>query len=85
MHGCGFCVAVFERIEQEAFSPDISLEVGYMMALGKPVCILKDRTLKVLHSDLIGRLYRDFDPLDAGETIQKQMHPWLVDKGFVGE
>ena len=83
MHGCGFGVAVFERIEEESFNPNISLEVGYMMALGKPVCILKDRTLKTLHSDLVGKLYRVFDPLNAGTTIQEQIYPWLKDKGFV--
>ncbi len=83
MHGCGFGVAVFERIEEESFNPNISLEVGYMMALGKPVCILKDRTLKILHSDLVGKLYRVFDPLNAGTTIQEQIYPWLKDKGFV--
>lgn len=83
MHGCGFCIAVFERIEEESFNPNISLEVGYMMALGKPVCILKDRTLKTLYSDLVGKLYRVFDPLNARATIQDQIYPWLQDKGLI--
>ena len=39
--GCDLGIAVFERIEQESFSPNVSLEVGYMFALGKPVCILR--------------------------------------------
>ena len=82
MHGCGFCIAVFERIEEESFSPDISFEVGYMMALRKPVCILKDKTLKFLHSDLGGKLYSPFDPLNAGATIQDQIHRWLQDEGL---
>ncbi len=33
MHGCGFGIAVFERIEAEEFNPNVSLEVGYMLAL----------------------------------------------------
>jgi len=82
MHGCGFGIAVFERIEEETFNPNISLEVGYMLALRKPLCILKDRTLKTLHSDLMGRLYRVFDPLDPRATIYAQIAPWLRDKGF---
>ena len=44
MHGCGFGIAVFERIEREAFNSNVTLEIGYMTALGKPVLLLKDKT-----------------------------------------
>lgn len=33
MHGCSFVLALFERINSNYFNPNISLEVGYMMAL----------------------------------------------------
>jgi hypothetical protein len=49
--GCRFGIAVFERIEDNAFNPNVSLEVGYMMGIGKPVCYLKERTLHTLHTD----------------------------------
>jgi nucleoside 2-deoxyribosyltransferase len=61
MHGCAFGIAVFERLSKEEFNPNVSLEVGYMMAQGKPVCLLKDSTLTALQSDLTGRLYQSFD------------------------
>lgn len=77
MHGCGFAIAIYERIEEESFNPNISLEVGYMMALRKPVCILKDKTLKALQTDIIGKLYREFDPLDPVGTIPNELAPWL--------
>jgi nucleoside 2-deoxyribosyltransferase len=64
MHGCGFGVAVFEGIEEENFNPNVSLEVGYMYALGKILCLLKDQTLTALHTDLVRKLYRPFDPYD---------------------
>ena len=83
MHGCGFGIAVFERIEQEAFNPNIALEVGYMLALGKPVCILKDKTITVLHADLIGRLYKEFDPQRPLSTIPPELERWLADKGLL--
>ncbi len=83
MHGCGFGVAVFERIEEETFNPNISLEIGYMMAMNKPVCILKDKTLKTLHSDLMGKIYKMFDPLNAKVTIYEAISPWLRDKELV--
>ena len=83
MHGCGHGVAVFERIEQESFNPNVALEVGYMLALRKEVCLLKDKTLPTLHGDLVGRLYDPFDPQDAAGTIPDKLSKWLSDKGLV--
>jgi hypothetical protein len=80
MHGCGFGIAVFERIEEEEFSPNVSLEVGYMMGLRKPVCILKDKNLRTLHADIIGKLYKEFDPNDPEKTIPDDILKWLSDK-----
>jgi hypothetical protein len=82
MHGCGLGVAIFERIEADAFNPNVALEVGYMMAMDKPVCLLKDRTLPALHTDLIGYLYRSFNPLDAKSSILPQVTNWLSDHGL---
>ncbi len=84
LHGCGLGVAIFERIEAEIFNPNVSLEVGYMFAMGKPVCLLKDRTLTALHTDLVGKLYREFDPQDPAKTIHPALSKWLVDRGFAG-
>jgi hypothetical protein len=83
IHGCAFGIAVFERIEADDFNPNVSLEVGYMLALKRPVCLLKDRTLRTLHTDLIGKLYRLFDPQDIYPTITKELGKWLSDKGLV--
>jgi len=80
--GCGFGVAIFERIESEVFNPNVSLEVGYMFALRKPVCLIKDRTLKTLHTDLVGKLYREFDPQDPISSIDPELRQWLEDKGI---
>lgn len=78
--GCGLGVAIFERIEGEEFNPNVALEVGYMFALRKPVCLLKDRTLKALHTDLVGKLYRVFDPQDPIATIPRELSRWFTDK-----
>ena len=74
---------MFERIEQEEFNPNISLEVGYTMALRKPVLLLKDRTLKNLNTDLIGKLYKTFDPQDISKSIAPQLQRWLNDKNLI--
>lgn len=83
LHGCDFGIAVFERIEQDDFNPNVSLEVGYMMAMGKDVCLLKDKTLRTLHTDLVGRLYRTFDPQDPVISIPLELTKWMKDKGKI--
>jgi len=83
MHGCAFGVAVFERLTSEDFNPNVSLEVGYMMALGKPICLLRDSTLPSLHTDLVGRLYESFDTQDPMGSIRKPMLKWFQDKELV--
>ncbi len=80
MHGCDFGVAVFERLTSDLFNPNVSLEVGYMLALGKPVCLLKDRTLQALQSDLVGRLYDSFDVQQVEETLPPVLVRWLREK-----
>jgi hypothetical protein len=81
--GCGFGIAVFERLESDQFNPNVSLEVGYMLALGKPVCLLKDATLKTLATDLVGKLYKAFDTQDPGGSIPDQILKWCMDRRLV--
>ena len=81
MHACDFGVAVFDRITEDDFNPNVSLEVGYMMGMGKDVLLLKDRTLRNLHTDLAGKLYKQFDTTDIDGTMPQQIGKWLTDKG----
>lgn len=83
MRGCEFGIAVFERLEEDDFNPNISFEIGYMDALGKPVCLLKDNTLKALHTDIVGKLYKEFDTQNPEETIPTQLEKWLKDKELI--
>jgi len=82
MHGCEFGIAVFEHAEGESFNPNVAFEVGYMMALKKPVCLLKDQTLTMLPTDLAGKLYCPFDTQDLDASISKQLSSWLKAKNL---
>lgn len=82
MHGCGQGVAVFERIEAENHNPNVALEVGYMFAMRKEVCYLKDLTLPTLQADLVDRLYDPFDPQDPAGTIPPLVEKWMSDRGL---
>jgi hypothetical protein len=83
IYGCSFGIAVFERIEQDDFNPNVALEVGYTMALKKPVLLLKDKTLKSLNTDLVGKLYKTFDLQNISATMGPQILRWLTDRGLI--
>jgi hypothetical protein len=80
IHGCRFGIAVFERLAADEFNPNKSLEVWYMMALHKPVCLLKDQTLRALHADLMGRIYRVFDPQSPKRSIPAALQSWMAER-----
>ena len=82
MHGCDFGIAVYDRVLAEEFNPNVSLELGYMLGMGKDVLLLKDRTLKSLHTDLTGKLYKNFDTSAIMDGMPSQIEKWLSDKGL---
>jgi len=78
MQGCGFGIAVFDQLAATPINPNVAFEVGYMLALNKRVCLLKDKTLPNLQADLIGKLYIAFDPQEIGTTIHTALSRWLT-------
>ena len=84
IYGCGFGIAVFDIIDEKSFNPNVSLEVGYLLALRKQVCLLKEKSLKTLQSDLVGKLYREFSIDNCDISIGNELNNWLDDKGLRG-
>lgn len=83
MHTCDFGIAIYERIISDDFNPNVSLEVGYLLGMKKPVMLLKDKTLKALNTDLTGKLYKEFDTTNVKDSITKSIEKWLSDKGYI--
>ncbi len=83
--GSGLSIAIYERIESEYFNPNVSLEVGYALALRKPVCLLKEKTLKTIQTDLVGKLYREFDIQNISGSLPDELMKWLHDKEIIKE
>jgi len=83
MHGCDFGIAVFDRVEADDINPNVTLEVGYMSAYKKPICLLKEKTLRAMSTDLVGKLYKDFDAQNIEATISSALQKWLEDKGII--
>jgi hypothetical protein len=83
LHGCRFGIAVYERIETDQPNANVGFEVGYLMAMNKPVLLLKDKNIPALHADLAGKLYRNFDPCEPEKDIPDQLISWLADNGII--
>lgn len=83
MHGCNFGVALFDRINSQDFNPNVSLEIGYMMALDKPVLLLKEKSMKSLPTDLVSKLYHEYDFQNPEITLQLAIDKWLRDQEYI--
>ena len=83
MHCCDFGIGVFSKIDNKnEFNPNLSLEVGYMMGLGKDVCYFKEKQCPTLNTDLLSKLYKEFDAYNIDSTLPNAIEKWLKDKGL---
>ena len=55
----------------------MSQEVGYMLGLQKKVCILKDKKLDKLPTDLAGRIYVEYE---NEEDLKQRLGEWITNK-----
>jgi len=75
-------IAVFEHIAEPTLSPNVSLELGYMLAKGKRCLLLKEKNVAALQADLVGHLCREFDWNRISETLNAEVRNWLRDLGI---
>ncbi len=78
MDNSRYAIVVFEDIARTpVHSPNVALELGYMMALGRKCLILKEESLSGLFPDVIGKIYKLFDADQAHATVQDAVSQWL--------
>jgi hypothetical protein len=77
MDHCCYAVVVFERILQPDYNPNVALELGYMLAKHIPCLILKEVSMPILQTDIIGRLYTPFASHNVKETVAPAIEAWL--------
>jgi hypothetical protein len=67
---CARGIAVFDAPEAaQAFNPNVAYELGMMHLLGRECRILKHNSLKVLHTDILMKLYQPFGSLADARGI----------------
>jgi protein-tyrosine-phosphatase len=81
MKACAYGIAVFETINEPDFNPNVSLELGYMLALNRKCLLLKEKQIKGLMTDLGGFYFKEFDSDDINATILGQVSTWLQEVG----
>ena len=69
-------IAVFEQIDKLDINPNVSLELGYMLAQGKKCLLLKEKRFQALQTDLVGHLYKTFDSHHIKETVILAVRNW---------
>lgn len=74
---CQFGIAVFDKSIRQKYNPNVALEVGYLMASDKKICLLKDKDLEKLPSDLLAKLYKEYDLSDLESSISAALNKWL--------
>lgn len=79
MDACNYGIAIFEESGDNYFNPNVSIEMGYMIAQNKPVLILKEDLLESMPTDIVGKLYKSFDSNNITETIKNRINEWLID------
>lgn len=76
--GCQYGIAVFEDIEQRDYNPNVSLELGYLMGRGKRTLLLKEKRLPNMPSDVVHRLYKEFDGYDIDNSVRREVGTWIT-------
>lgn len=81
--GCKYGIAVFEDVDHRDFNPNVSLELGYLMGRGKRTLLLKEKRLPRIPSDVVHRLYKEFDIFDIENSIKREVGKWVgIDLGL---
>jgi nucleoside 2-deoxyribosyltransferase len=80
--GSKYGIAVFEEIDEREFNPSVALELGFMLAQNKRCLILKDRRMPRMPTDIVGKLYKEFDTYDITASITAAVESWIRDIGL---
>lgn len=83
--GCDCGVAILTRDSDEAgdgrgpvYNPNVTAELGYMLAHNKPMLLLKERQLDLLFTDISGFIHREFDLEAAERTVRPAVREWVT-------
>ncbi len=72
---CSKGIAVFDEAEVgQEFNPNVAYELGMLHLLGRSCLILKHQSLNTLHTDILMKLYREYETIEAAGT---EVRDWI--------
>jgi len=83
MDTSAYGIAIFEHISEDTLSPNVCLELGYMLAKDKRCLILKEKAVPKLQADLAGHICSEFEVGRIRETLSAEVTKWLRTLGLV--
>lgn len=78
MWGSRYGIAFFENRARKGLNYNLTIEVGSMLVLGRRTALLKDKSIKAMPTDLVGKIYTSVD-LDKPGTVRKALTAWTKD------
>jgi hypothetical protein len=78
MWACQYGLAFFEDRMKAGLNYNLTIEVGSMLMAGRRCGLLKDRSIKKMPTDLVGRIYKDVD-VAKSQSVASAVHEWLRD------
>ncbi len=73
---CSKGIAVFDEVEiGQDFNPNVAYELGMLHLLGRGCLILKHQSLKTLHTDILMKLYHEYETPEAAGT---EIRNWII-------
>ena len=72
---CSKGIAIFDEAEVgQKFNPNVAYELGMLHLLGRSCLILKHQSLKTLHTDILMKLYHEYETAEAAGT---EIRNWI--------
>lgn len=74
---CRYGIALFDEPEEsQEINPNVAYELGMMHLLDRECLVLKSASVRTLQSDILSKLYVEYNPLQPGTIIGK-VKDWL--------
>lgn len=77
MWACKYAIVLIDNANG-MLNSNVLIEIGGMLMTGRRCCILRDKTVPVMPSDLVGHIYKETDLTDSAGTLA-QIHRWIRD------
>ena len=83
LHGCSFGIVAYEYAGGEEPGANAGIAIGYLLALHKPVLLLRGCKVSPQQTDLLRESGEDFDEEDPEHSIPGIVERWLMENGVI--